>query len=514
MSGERGLRAGRFADADIITAVLTWLFFVVVSVPIVSFELIQQGRYRALVPTTVIVLLIAVAAGVYVWHYQKHIVKNRARGFALACLLILLLAVTKIGVLSTRGAYWATSWGTGAATAAAIIMTIAYDQRFAIGMGAFYCLLACFAVGTSQDTSYQLAGIDLLATMAASSITCCFLLREIRTRMKLLQVSVVAAIVVFVTAASVGCLTLLGQGDTLSVGFVTAGHHALAAFLVGLLIQSLLPVIEKVFRIATSMTLLDYSDANQPLLKRLAMEAPGTFSHSLLIGSIAEAAAESIGCRGLLCRVGAYYHDIGKLNKPRYFVENEMGSTSRHKELSPAMSQLIIVGHVKDGIEMAKEYGLPSVLRQFIETHHGTTLIEPFYNEAKKQHEAPASGGSSARKRKEAPPRESEFRYAGPRPQTKEAGIVMLADAVEGAVRSLPEVTPAKVEAVVHNMAMKRLQDGQFDECDLSLRELSQIEASMSKTVAAHYHGRIAYPSAPDVPEESKSQQEQVEVKK
>ncbi|MHC4739192.1 MAG: HD domain-containing protein, partial [Planctomycetota bacterium] len=183
---------------------------------------------------------------------------------------------------------------------------------------------------------------------------------------------------------------------------------------------------------------------------------------------------------------------------PSYFVENEMGTTSRHKELSPAMSQLIIVGHVKDGIEMAKEYGLPSVLRQFIETHHGTTLVEYFYHEAKKKQDE-----------KQAPPSESEFRYAGPKPRTKEAAIVMLADTVEGAVRSLPEVTATKIEAVVHNMAMKRLQDGQFDECNLSLRELNQIEASISKTLAAHYHGRLAYPKPPDVSEEASTTEDE-----
>jgi hypothetical protein len=265
--------------------------------------------------------------------------------------------------------------------------------------------------------------------------------------------------------------------------------------MVGVLIQGLLPLIETIFRIATSMTLLDYSDASQPLLKRLAMEAPGTFSHSLLVGSIAEAAAEAIGRNGLLCRVGAYYHDIGKINKPGYFAENETGSMSRHKELSPAMSQLIIVGHVKDGIEMAREYSLPAVLRQFIETHHGTTLIEYFYNEARKKHDEKESEGSSW-------PSESEFRYAGPKPRTKEAAIVMLADAVEGTVRALPEAIPTRIEAAVHNMAMKRLQDGQFDECDLSLRELSLIEASMAKTLAAHYHGRVAYPKSPYAPKE------------
>jgi len=152
---------------------------------------------------------------------------------------------------------------------------------------------------------------------------------------------------------------------------------------------------------------------------------------------------------------------------------------------------------------MAKEYGLPTVLRQFIETHHGTTLVEYFYSEAKKKHDE-----------KQSPPSESEFRYAGPKPQTKEAAIVMLADTVEGAVRSMPaELTPTKIEAAVHNIAMKRLQDGQFDECDLSLRELSQIETSISKTLAAHYHGRVAYPKAPDEPEDTQSRPEKSEQK-
>jgi putative nucleotidyltransferase with HDIG domain len=274
-----------------------------------------------------------------------------------------------------------------------------------------------------------------------------------------------------------------------------AGYHAGFAFLVGLFVQSFLPVIEKAFHIATSMTLLDYSDANQPLLKKMAIEAPGTFSHSLLIGSIAEAAAEAIGANGLLCRVGAYYHDIGKINKPKYFAENEMGSQSKHKELSPTMSLLIIVGHVKDGVEMAKAYKLPAIIRQFIETHHGTTLVAPFYHAAKELYEAQQACGAA---KDTPPPSETEFRYPGPKPRTKEAAILMLGDAVEGAVRSLSEVNLSKVELVVHNIAMKRLQDGQFDECDITLRELHRVEAAMTKAIAAHYHGRVAYPTAPD----------------
>jgi len=489
ITAERFLQISRFANTNSLISALLWLLFVALCAFILSFEMKPEDRYRNLIPITAIVALISLAAGFYIYHYQKRITRNHARALVLGCLLILLLATNKVGILLTEQ----NSWATGTAVTAAIILTIAYDQRFAIGISMFYAALACFAARTIDG--YQLTDIRLFLTMAAGVFTCCFSLREIRTRMKLLEVSTLATVMVFTTSVSLGFLAQMPTADI----FKNAGWHGLATFLVGLIMQSLLPIIEKSFRIATSMTLLDHSDANQPLLKRLAMEAPGTFSHSLLVGSVAEAAAEAINRNGLLCRVGAYYHDIGKINKPGYFVENEIGSTSRHVELSPAMSQLIIVGHVKDGIEMAKEYGLPAVLRQFIETHHGTTLVEYFYSEAKKKQDE-----------KQSPPSESEFRYVGPKPRTKEAAIVMIADAVEGAVRSMPaELTPTKIEAAVHNIAMKRLQDGQFDECDLSLRELSQIEASISKTLAAHYHGRVAYPKAPDVPEDAQSQSQQ-----
>jgi len=497
ITAERFLQISRFANTDSLISALLWLLFVVLCIPVISLELIKQANYLGLMSKALIVVLLSLGAAFYIHRYQGRIIKNHARALALVGLFILLLITTKLGVLSTEHTFWVT----GTAVTAAIILMIAYDQRFAIGMSIFYCLFACLAAEPKTD-------IDLLflfLIMTAGAITCCFFLREIRTRMKLLEVSALAAVIVFLTALALGFLAFGDPAGNPQTGkvFSNAGYHAGVALVVGLLIQALLPLIEKVFRIATSMTLLDYSDANQTLLKKLAMEAPGTFSHSLLIGSIAEAAAEAINCNGLLCRVGAYYHDIGKINKPSYFAENEMGSTSRHKELSPAMSQLIIVGHVKDGIEMAKEYGLPTVLRQFIETHHGTTLVEYFYSEAKKKHDE-----------KQSPPSESEFRYAGPKPQTKEAAIVMLADTVEGAVRSMPaELTPTKIEAAVHNIAMKRLQDGQFDECDLSLRELSQIETSISKTLAAHYHGRVAYPKAPDEPEDTQSRPEKSEQK-
>ncbi|MBW8001424.1 MAG: HDIG domain-containing protein [Planctomycetes bacterium] len=473
ITAERFSLISSFVTADRVKSSLVWLLFVALIVPVLSFEAIYAANYRAIMPMAVVVITLAIAAGFYIYHYQGRILRNHTRALALVIMFVLLVATTKFGTSLSSQQYWATA----TAVTAAIILTIAYDQRFAIGMSIFYCIFACLAAGPRTNVS-------LFLILSAGAITCCFSLKEIRTRMKLLEVSALAAATVLVVSVSLGFLAdFKSVSDILKNSF----YHAGATFFVGLMIQSLLPLIEKTFRIATSMTLLDYTDANQPLLKRLAMEAPGTFSHSLLVGSIAESAAQAIGRNGLLCRVGAYYHDIGKINKPTYFTENELGSASRHKELSPAMSQLIIVGHVKDGIEMAKEYKLPAVLRQFIETHHGTTLVEYFYNEARKKQDERHPTLS-----------ETEFRYAGPKPRAKEAAIVMLSDTVEGAVRSLAEVTPAKIETVVHNMAMKRLQDGQFDECDISLRELSLVEASISKTLAAHYHGRIAYPTPPD----------------
>ncbi|MHC5083261.1 MAG: HD family phosphohydrolase [Planctomycetota bacterium] len=417
-----------------------------------------------------IVSVISAGMAMYIYHYQWRIIQKTTRAMALGVLFLILLVITRAISAFENWQYLAV----GTTVGCAIVLTIAYDQRFAIGMTTFYALLACFGVD-------QIGTIEILMVMTAGALCCCFSLREIRTRMKLIYVSIFTTIVVFLSALAVGFIQSVEAGNV----FQQAGIAALATFVVGTFIQAFLPIIESAFGIATSMTLLDYSDANQPLLKKLAMDAPGTFSHSLLIGSIAETAAESIDANGLLCRVGAYYHDIGKINKPSYFIENQMGSASRHDQLSPAMSQLVIVGHVKDGIEIAKEFGLPAVLRQFIETHHGTTLMEYFYHEAKKKAEE-----------KQSPVSEGGFRYPGPKPKSREAAIVMLSDAVESATRSLPDHTPAKVESLVHSIAMKRLQDGQFDECDLTLRELSRIEASLSKSLAAHHHGRIAYPKS------------------
>jgi len=482
IADQRAAKRKKRLEPTSVNSALLWLLFVSLSILVLTVGNTKKTTVIEVISIAAIVVIISVAAGFYVYTYQRRIVSNPARAIAVIVLFTVLLVIVR------TFSFVHPAFATGTAATAAVILAVAYNQRFAIGMSVFYCLLATFATPLASE-------IKIFIIMAGASYTCCLSLREIRTRDKLLQVGALAAVITFVVSLA---MDFVNANPRPSKVFIDAGLHGFAPMAVSIILQGLLPYLEKIFKIATSMTLVEYSDANQPLLKTLAMEAPGTFSHSLMVGSIAEAAAEAIGRNGLLCRVGAYYHDIGKINKPHYFVENQLSVNSKHEDLSPAMSQLIIKGHVKDGKEIAKEYKLPPVLRQFIETHHGTTLVEYFYDQAKKK-----TGEN------EAPPSENEYRYTGPRPRTKEAAIVMLADAIESAARSLGEITPAKIETVVRNVAMKRLQDGQLDQCDMTFSELARVQASMVKTLTAHYHGRIAYPEQPDQPPQPSEQKAQ-----
>jgi len=416
-----------------------------------------------------ILLLITALMGLYIAHYEQGIVRNHWRGAALALVLLVMLCVSKAAVFAAQfnvhSALFATLLG-------GVILTIAYDQRFALTIGAVLAVL----------TVLQLRGDFAMLVVLLSGLSfSVFELHEIRSRSKLIEVAAIAAAAVFLVVCALGLAGAVPWRFVLVDGMWAAG----AALLAGLLIQAILPVIERVFGIATSMTLLEWCDASRPLLKRLAMEAPGTYNHSLQLGAMCEAAAEAIGARGLLARVGAYYHDIGKINKPAYFVENQTGSASKHEKLSPAMSLLIIIGHVKDGLEMAREYGLPSALHEFVAAHHGTTLVEYFYHAATRQ----VKGGADRA------PEEVEFRYPGPKPRAKEAAILMLADAAESSVRAMTEPTPGRIENQVHTMVSRRLMDGQLDECDMTLKEVHQVESSLVKSLCGIYHARIAYPT-------------------
>lgn len=240
-----------------------------------------------------------------------------------------------------------------------------------------------------------------------------------------------------------------------------------------------LPVFESLFKITTNITLLELADFQRPLLKKLTMEAPGTQSHSLVIGNLCEAAAEAIGANSLLCRVASYYHDIGKTAKPEYFIENQRGYNP-HDYLSPTMSTLIIINHVKEGIEFAKKAGLPKCITDMIPQHHGTSLVMYFYNKAVEQGESVS---------------EHDFRYPGPKPQSKEAGIMMIADSVESASRSIKEPSPQKLKAMIQKIINIKFVDGQLDECDLTLRDLHKIAEALLEPLLGMTHQRIDYPN-------------------
>jgi putative nucleotidyltransferase with HDIG domain len=244
-----------------------------------------------------------------------------------------------------------------------------------------------------------------------------------------------------------------------------------------------IPFLEHMFKITSPIRLLELSNPGNPLLRRLQIEAPGTYQHSIMVGNLAEAAAEGIGANALWARVGSYYHDIGKIKRPYFFVENQFGQENPHEKINPTLSTLIIIYHVKEGVEIAREHGLPDQLVDIIEQHHGTDLVRFFYVRATENVQGEKESIS-----------QEDFRYEGPKPQTKEAALVMLADSVEAAVRAIPKPTHPKIEALVSKIIRERLSDGQFDECNLTLRELNLIKISFMKVLGGMFHQRIEYP--------------------
>ncbi|MFP3927400.1 MAG: HD family phosphohydrolase [Desulfobacteraceae bacterium] len=267
--------------------------------------------------------------------------------------------------------------------------------------------------------------------------------------------------------------------------------------LAAIITTGFLPLMEMSFGYTTDIKLLELASLDQPLLRQLLVQAPGTYHHSVVISNLVEATAQAVNANPLLAKVCAYYHDIGKMKKPLYFVENQTSGENKHEKLAPSMSSLILIAHVKDGVELAKEYGLGKEITDTIQQHHGTSLISYFYQKAKEK--AETSGG------KYASVKEEDFRYPGPKPQTKEAGLVMLADMVEAATRSLSDPTPSRIQGTVQKMINKAFSDGQLDECELTLKDLHEIAKSFNKTLSGIFHQRVKYPEAGEAVPEKKA---------
>ncbi len=438
----------------------------------------SAGLRAAALARGLLTVLIVLGVVAYVRRYQRRVFLNKLRWTASSvCVLGVLLAARLVYVeLDVTPAL-----GAGAQALAAAGLGILFPH------GAVFAICSALALLISMAMQQ---GVLYLVSLLVLSGVLAYPLRSVRNRGKIVGVGLVSALVAF------GCWTAVGvvEGQSWSYALRQAQWAAGAVALAGFVIEGILPGIERLFRFSTGMTLLEWCDASKPLLRLLAAEAPGTYNHSIMVGALAEAACDAIGANGLLARAGAYYHDIGKSNKPEYFVENQAPGVSRHERLSPAMSLLIIIGHVKDGLEMAESYSLPASLRPFIAEHHGTTLVEYFYHLANK-----------SRRGDDPEVPDSSYRYPGPKPQSRETAVVMLCDSVEGAVRAMSEPTPARIEDVVSELIQKRLLDGQFDECDLTFRELARIRGSLVKSLCGIYHARIAYPE-PQEPAEDEAE--------
>ncbi len=349
-----------------------------------------------------------------------------------------------------------------------ILATTLFDAE----IGAMLTVTTSLAAGSILGYDFRVTLVSMFCGLVAA-----FTVRKVRNRYQFYRPIIYLPIAY---AATVAAMELLRFTPTSEI-FGSLKWGVLNGFLSPVLATGLYPIFESVFNITTDITLLELSDLNHPLLQELAIRAPGTYSHTITVGILAERAAEAIGANPLLARVGAYYHDIGKMTKPEYFIENQVGVKNPHDKLTPRMSSMILASHTKEGIEMAEEHGLPKAIIDFIPQHHGTGLMEYFYNKAIQKGDKSNTS-------------ESEFRYSGPKPQIKETAIVMLGDSAEAAVRALPEKTHSRVKGMVKSIIDRKLFDGQLDQCNLTLKDLEKIADTFVPILMGVVHPRIQYP--------------------
>lgn len=362
----------------------------------------------------------------------------------------------------------------------AMLLAMLLDISLAYFCSILFAVMASVILNVQQNTVFDFT-FGFLALIV--SYVAVFATHRAGQRSTLLKggimVSLFGALTVFVTS-------LLAGGnwkeiDTLyGVGFAFAGGLITAVLVIGLM-----PFFEATFGILSALKLVELSNPNHPLLRKLLTETPGTYHHSVMVGNLSEAAAEAIGADGLLCRVGSYYHDIGKTKRPFYFIENQNNMDNPHDSIEPMLSKSIIVAHARDGVEMLKEYKLPKPIRDIAEQHHGTTFLHYFYHKALRLAEENGTEPDFT---------EEDFRYPGPKAQSKEAAVVGIADSVEAAVRSLRKPTVEQIETMIAKIIKGRLDDHQFDDCDLTMKELDVIARTLKEAVMGIFHSRIEYP--------------------
>jgi putative nucleotidyltransferase with HDIG domain len=388
---------------------------------------------------------------------------------------------------------------------------IYYNKSSLLLIGTVVVLVLFLSLGANIISGYlaPVAAVSMLITMLLDAKVGFMVNVPVALLVALIADGNITVLFLSIIGGLVGALITMvshQRRDLLASGLLVGGSNALVIICMGLiagsavlevLSQSLwgllngvfaaiftvgtLPAWENLFGIITPLKLLELSNPNQPLLKTLLMEAPGTYHHSIIVGNLAEHAAQKIGANPLLARVGAYYHDIGKIKRPYFFTENQIAMDNPHEKITPSLSTLIITSHVKDGVELAKQNKLPGVITDLIKQHHGDSVVSYFYHKAKQ-----GENGSKVNM--------DSFRYEGPRPQTKEAAIVMLADSVEAAVRSMTDHSPGKIEGMVRKIIKEKLESGQLEESDLTLKDLDIISDAFLDILGGIFHNRIEYP--------------------
>jgi len=409
-----------------------------------------------------------------IMRYKPVYIKNYNM-FVLLCLMLvftlllgrlfyyLLNSLSKgIGFLPIEGAVYGIPLPAGA-----MLITLLFDFHTAIIFSFVVSILTGLWLNDASFSIYAFVG----------SLTAAFSVIRCKKRSALLWGSFSVLLVNVITVS----LLLLFKGELLtSKALSSMVFAALAGVSVSAIVSMLLPILEYAFHVTTDISLLELLDLNQPIMRNLMITAPGTYHHSVIVGNLAESAAEAVGVNPLLARVSSYYHDVGKIKMHEYFIENQSGPISKHDKLTPHMSSMIIINHVKEGIEVAKQNKLPQPLIDIVQQHHGTSLITFFYQKAKEQENGM--------------PPEDEYRYPGPKPQTRVAALIMMADAVEAASRVLTDPTPARIASLVDRVINHIFLDGQLDECELTLKDIHEVKKCFTYILTGILHKRVDYP--------------------
>jgi len=424
-------------------------------------NLLEENRfdYSLAFGILIVLLLLAVLLVLYLNMYSKKTLNDIKELLLLVVIILLTLSVARAVFKYTPLAI--------PIFIATMLISILLDMK--IALIANLILTVAISFMTKGDLGF------IYMALISGSFSC-FIVNKANQRNKLFMSGVLVA---FLNVLIIVCLGIINDNDIKTILI-----NSFIVFLNGIisivLTIGLLPFWESTFNIITPMKLMELSNPNQPLMKRLLMEAPGTYHHSLMVGNLAEVAAEAIGGDSLLARVGAYFHDVGKLKRPNFFKENQLGDNP-HDRMTANLSTLVITYHTNDGVELAEKYKIPQAVRDIIRQHHGTTLVAYFYHKALKSEKGDEI-------------KEENFRYAGPKPATREAAVVMLADSVEAAVRSRSDKTEAKIEGFIRKIIKDKLDDGQLDECDLTLKDLDIIAKSFMKVFSGFFHERQEYP--------------------